>query len=88
MRECAGTDNRLVGGDRHVANLADGLAGTPDFIVIDAGIHVHDVFAHFDRHDHFFQGTVACAFPDTVHRTFYLTGTGVNSGDGVADGQA
>ena len=55
VRKGAGTHNRLVSRDGHVADLADGLAGTPDFVVIDAGMHIHDVFAHFDRHDHFFQ---------------------------------
>ena len=87
MSERARTDNRFVGRDRHVANLADGLAGAPDFVVIDACVHVHDVFAHFDRHDHFFQRTVACAFADAVHRAFYLTRAGVHRRDSIANGQ-
>ena len=87
VREGASADNRFVSRNGHVANLADGLAGAPDFVVIDAGVHVHDVFAHFDRHDHFFQRTVARAFADTVHRTFYLTRTGVDGGDGITHGQ-
>ncbi len=37
--------NRFVGRDRHVTDLADGLAGAPDFVVIDVGVYVHDVFA-------------------------------------------
>ncbi|MNT52586.1 hypothetical protein D3C72_1896190 [compost metagenome] len=53
--EGASADNRFVRRDRHVANLANGLAGAPDFVVINAGLHIHDVFAHFDRHDHLFQ---------------------------------
>ena len=66
--------------------LADGLAGTPDFMVIDVGVHVHDVFAHLDRHDDFFQRAVTGAFADTVHRAFYLTSASVDGGEGVADG--
>ena len=70
------------------ADLADGLAGAPDFMMINVGVHVHDVFAHFDRHDHFFQRAVAGAFADTVHRTFYLARTGVDRGEGVTDSDA
>ena len=88
VREGTGTDNRFVGRNRHVADLADGLAGAPDFIVINARIHIHNVFAHLDRHDHFFQRTVTCTFTDTVHRAFYLTRTGVNGRDGIPHGQA
>lgn len=69
--EGAGADDGLIRRDRHIADLADGLAGAPDFMMINVGVHVHDVFAHFDRHDHFFQRAVAGAFADTVHRTFY-----------------
>ena len=85
--ERASPNNRLVRRDRHVANLAHGLAGAPDLVVIDAGVHIHDVFAHFDRHDHFFQRAVARAFTDTVHRAFYLTRAGVDGCDGIAHGQ-
>ncbi|CNU14684.1 Uncharacterised protein [Salmonella enterica subsp. enterica serovar Bovismorbificans] len=69
----AAADNRFVGRDRHVTDLADGLAGAPDFVVIDVGVYVHDVFAHFNRHDHFFQCAVTGTFSDTVHRAFNLT---------------
>ncbi len=48
----------FVGWDRHVTNLADGLAGAPDFVVIDVGVYVHDVFAHFNRMRRFFQCAV------------------------------
>lgn len=88
VREGASTDNGFVGRNWHVANLADGLAGAPDFVVINASVHVHDVFAHFDRHDHFFQRAVACALTDAVHRPFYLTCASMYRGDGVTDGQA
>lgn len=88
MGEGAGADDGFVGRDRHVADLADGLAGAPDFMMINVGVHVHDVFAHFDRHDHFFQRAVASAFADTVHRAFYLARTGVDRGEGVTDGDA
>ncbi len=86
--EGAGADDGLVRRDRHIADLADGLAGAPDFMMINVGVHVHDVFAHFDRHDHFFQRAVAGAFADTVHRTFYLARTGVDRGEGVTDSDA
>ena len=87
VREGTGADNCFVGRNRHVANLADGLAGAPDFVVINAGVHVHDVFAHFDRHDHFFQRTVTRAFTYTVHRAFYLTCASVDGGDSITHGQ-
>ena len=57
-------------------------------MMINIGVHVHDVFAHFDRHDHFFQRAVAGAFADTVHRPFYLARTGVDHGEGVTDSDA
>ncbi|MNB87478.1 hypothetical protein D3C75_344780 [compost metagenome] len=88
MGECAGTDNRFVCRDRHVADLADGLAGAPDFVVIDAGLHIHDVFTHFDRHDHFFQRTVTGALTDAVHCPFYLTCASMDGCNCIANGQA
>ncbi|MND96270.1 hypothetical protein D3C80_885550 [compost metagenome] len=56
--------------------------------MIDVGVHVHDVLAHFDRHDHFFQRGVACAFTDTVQGPFNLAGASLYCGDGVADRHA
>ncbi|MNP65298.1 hypothetical protein D3C76_1608780 [compost metagenome] len=88
MGEGAGADNGFVRRNRHVADLADGLAGAPDFVVINAGLHVHDVFAYLDRHNHFFQRTVACALTDTVHGAFNLTRAGMDGRDGVTDRQA
>ena len=84
----AGSDDSFVGRDRHIANLADGLAGTPYFLVINAGVHIHNVFAHFNRHDHFFQRAVAGAFADTVHRAFNLASAGVDRCEGVTDRDA
>ena len=86
--EGAGTDDRFVGRNRHIADLAHGLAGTPDFLVINAGVHIHNVFAHFDGHDHLFQRAVTGAFADTVHRAFHLTSAGVDRGEGVTDRDA
>ena len=88
VSERASPNNRLVRRDRHVANLAHGLAGAPDFVVIDASVHVHNVFAHFDRHDHFFQRAVAGTFTNAIHCPFYLTRAGVDGGDGIAHSQA
>ena len=86
--EGAGTDDGFVGRNGHIANLADGLAGTPDFVVINAGADIHNVFAHLDGHNHFFQRTVARALADTVHGAFNLASTGVDRGNRVTDGQA
>ncbi len=59
-----------------------------NFLMIDVGVHVHDVLAHFNRHDHLFQRTVAGAFTDAVQGAFHLTGAGLYRGDGVADRHA
>ncbi|MNZ81564.1 hypothetical protein D3C78_1002360 [compost metagenome] len=48
-------------------------------------MHVHDVLAHFDRHDHFFQRGIACAFTNAVQGAFDLASTRLHRGDGVAD---
>ncbi|MNI53864.1 hypothetical protein D3C73_1087200 [compost metagenome] len=55
--------------------------------MINAGLYVQNIFADFDRHDHFFQRAVTGAFTDPVHRPFDLTRTGMNSGQRVTDAQ-
>ena len=55
--------------------------------MINAGADIHNVFAHLDGHNHFFQRTVARALTDAVHGAFDLTRAGVDRSDGVADGQ-
>lgn len=46
-------------------------AGTEDFLVINVGVHVHDVLEHFDYHDQFFQQAVGRMFVDTIQCAFY-----------------
>src|SRR5450432_4678223 len=41
----------------------------------------------FNNHYHFFQSSIAGPFTQTIHGTFYLTGTGNNSGNGIGRGQ-
>ena len=66
-------DDRLVILHGKARRMGD-LAADPDqFGCIDACVIGHDVVAHFERHDDFFEGGVAGALAQTIDRAFDLT---------------
>lgn len=65
-------DNCFVGWDWYVIDLVDGLVGVLDFVVIDVGVYVYDVFVYFNCYDYFFQCVVIGMFFDIVYCVFNL----------------
>ena len=72
VRESIGTHNGFVRLNRHIAKLAHHLADTMNFLGINSCVYTEECLAGFNRHDHFFQCSVASTFADAVDGTFNL----------------
>ncbi len=81
--EGVGTDDRLVGLHRHVAELADQRAGAMNFVVTDVGVHPEQIGAGFEDHCHLFQRAVAGPLADTVDGALNLASSHLHCADGV-----
>ena len=58
--------HRKAGNSGHTAADCHDLGG------INPGLVRHDIIAHFQRHHHFFQRSIACTFPQAIDRAFNL----------------
>ena len=85
MREGIGTNNGLVRLYRHVAQLADQLAGTMNFLMFDVGVHTNQILTGFQDHRDFFQRGITGTLTDTVDSTFDLTGAHLYGTNGVGN---
>lgn len=74
----------LIGGDRHIAQLADYLAGAIDFLMMNASVDVQQVLVHFDRHNYLFSARYYRAHANAVEGVSHLAGLGLDRGNGVA----
>lgn len=83
--EGVGVDDGFVCWDWYIVDLVDGLVGVLDFMMINVGVYVYDVFVYFDCYDYFFQCVVVGVFVDIVYCIFYLVCIGVDCGEGVID---
>ena len=79
--------NRLIRLHRHIHQTRNHAASRINFVCIDIGFNVNRIVA-FDNHSHFFQRSITCAFSNTIHRHFHLTGTIQYPCNGIGSCQA
>ena len=82
-------DDRLVYLDGDPGQRADQAAGRHQALLLDAGPGAPELFGSGSkRHDNFFEGGVAGALADAIHRDFDLARTGANRRQRIGGAQS
>src|ERR1700741_4674692 len=84
-RVCA--HNRLVRRNLRASDFGEQAAGFIQLIQLQLGLDPKAFLAHGQRHSHFFEGGVACAFADPVDRALDLANAGPHRGERIRHGQ-
>jgi len=72
VAECISTDDSLIGLNREAGQVTYQPAGTVNIDGVNIIGKSKEVTPCIQCHDHFFQGSIAGAFTDTVNSAFYL----------------
>ena len=85
VRERIFTNDGFVARNGHAGDLRHQAARWKEPGRMNPGMHSQNILAGLDRHCHFLERAIACAFADAVDRAFDLACAGAYGGQAVCD---